>query len=94
MSVSRRVSFGLGLPRATMSNACSSGTPAFIIVASCRVKTAMSFCLIERPPLMRRFFTRVTRMPCRRRLADTMASPPARISPRITLPFLSRPSHS
>ena len=40
--------FGLVLPRATMSKACSSGTPAFIIVASWRVKMAMSFCLIAR----------------------------------------------
>ncbi len=82
------------LPRATMSKACSSGTPAFIIVASWRVKMAMSFCLIALPPLVRRFLTLVTRMPWRRRLALTTASPPARISPRTSLPFLSLPSHS
>jgi hypothetical protein len=33
-----------------MSKACSNGTPAFIIVASWRVKIAMSFCLIDVPP--------------------------------------------
>src|ERR1700712_3624005 len=94
MSVSRRVIFGWVLPRATMSNDWISGTPARIIVESWRVKTAMSFCLIALPPLMRRFLTLLTRMPWRRRLAPTTASPPARISPRTTLPFLSLPSHS
>src|SRR5204862_2513549 len=78
----------------TMSKAWISGTPARIIVESCRVKSAMSFCLMDLPPLSRRFFTLETRTPCRRRLALTMASPPARISPRTTLPFLSLPSHS
>ena len=94
MSVSSRVSLALVLPRATMSNDWISGTPAFIIVDSWRVKTAMSFCLIALPPLMRRFFTLFTMTPWRRRLALTMASPPARISPRTDLPFLSLPSHS
>ena len=82
------------MPRATMSNDWISGTPARIIVESWRVKTAMSFCLIALPPLMRRFFTLLTITPWRRRLALTMASPPARISPRTGLPFLSLPSHS
>src|SRR5256714_8633089 len=94
MSVSRRVTLGLVLPRATMSNDWIKGTPARIITASCRVKMAMSFCLIDLPPLRRRFLTLVIRMPCRRKLALTMASPPARISPRTSLPFLSLPSHS
>ena len=94
ISVSSLVMRGLVLPRATMSKDCSSGTPAFIMVASWRVKIAMSFCLIERPPLVRRLRTLVTRTPWRRRLALTTASPPARISPRTILPFLSLPSHS
>ena len=94
MSVSSRVIFGLVLPRATMSNDWISGTPARIMVESWRVKTAMSFCLIALPPLMRRFFTLLTITPWRRRLALTIASPPARISPRTGLPFLSLPSHS
>ena len=44
--VEQRVSLGLVLPRATMSNDWISGTPAFIIVASWRVKMAMSFCFV------------------------------------------------
>ena len=48
----------------------------------------------KRPPLVRRFLSLVSRMPWRRRLALTWASPPARISPRTILPFLSRPSLS
>src|SRR5207248_4459672 len=48
----------------------------------------------EPPPRVRRFFTFVVSTPWRRRLALTMASPPARISPRTSLPFLSLPSHS
>ena len=43
---------------------------------------------------LRRQGIRVTMMPWRRRLAETIASPPARCSPRTTLPFLSLPSHS
>jgi hypothetical protein len=39
----------------TISNACSSGTPAFIMVASWRVKKAMSLGLIFLPERMRRF---------------------------------------
>jgi hypothetical protein len=77
-----------------MSNDWISGTPARIIVASWRVKIAMSFCLIALAAAQRRFLTLVTRMPWRRRLALTTASPPARISPRTILPFLSLPSHS
>ena len=50
ISVSNRVRRGLVLPRATMSNDWISGTPARIMVESCRVKTAMSFCLIALPP--------------------------------------------
>src|SRR4051794_25893453 len=94
MSVSSRVIFGFVLPRATMSNDWISGTPARIMVESWRVKTAMSFCLIALPPLVRRFFTLLIMTPWRRRLAFTIASPPARISPRTGLPFLSLPSHS
>ena len=45
------------LPRPTMSNACRSGTPAFIIVASWRVKIAMSLGLIFAPERILRFLT-------------------------------------
>ncbi len=77
-----------------MSKACSSGTPAFIIVESWRVKIATSLPPMDLPPLMRRFFTFVTMMPWRRMLALTAASPPARNSPRTSLPVRSLPSHS
>ncbi len=40
-------------PRATMSKDCSSGTPAFIIVASWRVKNVMSFSVTFLPPRKR-----------------------------------------
>jgi hypothetical protein len=83
---------GLAAPLLTISNDCSSGTPAFIIVASWRVKSAMSFSVTLPPPPMRCFLTLVTRIPWRRRVALTTAWPPARISPRITLPALSLPS--
>jgi hypothetical protein len=71
--------------------ACSSGTPAFIITASWRVKSVMSFSVIFLPPRCRTFLTEVTWMPWRRRLAATAASPGARVSPFTTLPVLSLP---
>jgi hypothetical protein len=77
-----------------MSKACKSGTPAFIIVANWRVNRAMSLGLIRLPARMRRFLIFVGKTPCRRRVACTWFSPPARVSPRTTLPFLSLPSHS
>ncbi len=77
-----------------MSKACSKGTPAFIIVDNWRVKMATSFGPTLLPPLSRRFFTFVTMMPWRRMLALTAASPPARNSPRTSLPLRSLPSHS
>ena len=55
MSLSSLETLGLALPRPTMSKACSSGTPAFIMVASWRVKIAMSLGLILAPERMRRF---------------------------------------
>jgi len=77
-----------------MSNACSSGTPDFIIVAIWRVNSAMSLSVMRRPRESLRFLTLVTSTPCRRSVAWTTASPPARISPRMSLPFLSLPSQS
>jgi hypothetical protein len=50
-----------------MSNDCSSGTPALIMVDIWRVKVEMSLALIALPLVRRRFFTLVTRMPWRRR---------------------------
>ena len=63
MACSNRVIFGFSLPRATMSNDCSRGTPALIMVESCRVNSAISFGLIVLPPLARRFFILRIRMP-------------------------------
>ena len=40
---------GLAWPLPTMSNDCSSGTPAFIMVASWRVNSAMSLPVIFLP---------------------------------------------
>src|SRR4051812_26885148 len=91
--MSRRPTAGLLWPLPTMSNACSSGTPAFIIVASCRVNSVMSFSLIEPPSPERWRLTRITATPWRRRVDCTTASPLARMSPFRTLPVRSRPSH-
>ncbi|OIQ67052.1 hypothetical protein GALL_513750 [mine drainage metagenome] len=94
MSLSSRVTLGLGLPRPTMSKACSSGTPAFIMVANWRVKMARSLDLMGFPALMRRFLTLLGITPWRRSAARTWFSPPARVSPRTCLPLRSLPSHS
>jgi hypothetical protein len=64
------------------------------MVASWRVKSVISFSVIF--PLAAKapcFFTFVTVIPWRRKVALTTASPAARISPLTTLPFLSLPSH-
>jgi hypothetical protein len=44
---------GLSCPRPTISKVCSSGTPAFIIVANWRVNSVISLSVICRPPLKR-----------------------------------------
>ena len=75
-----------------MSNDCISGTPAFSIVDSCRVKSARSLCVILRPRENDCFLILLTMTPRRRSDAATTDSPPARISPLTTRPFLSRPS--
>ncbi len=93
-SLSRRVTLGFGLPRPTMSKACSSGTPAFIMVASWRVKIEMSLGRIDRPPDIRRFLTLSGTMPWRRSAVMTRLSLAARVSPRTALPPRSLPSHS
>ena len=83
---------GFAWPLATMSKDCSSGTPAFIIVASWRVNRVMSLSVIFLPLRSDRFLTLVTRMPWRRSVALTTFSPLARSSPRTCLPLRSRPS--
>ena len=100
VSMSERTSFSsfetdaFAWPRPTMSNACSSGTPAFIIVASWRVNSVTSLSLIFLPVLNVCFLILVTRMPCLRNDALTSASPAARISPRTFLPLRSLPSQA
>ena len=51
MSVKSLATDWLSVPLATMSKACSSGTPAFIIVASWRVNMVMSRSVIALPRL-------------------------------------------
>ncbi len=84
---------GLPWPLPTMSKAWSSGTPAFIMTASWRVKIEMSFSVTFEPPREETFFTLETWMPWRRSVAMTTCSPPARTSPLTTLPLLSLPLH-
>jgi hypothetical protein len=91
MSSSSLPTEGLACPRPTISKACSSGTPAFIITASWRVKMEMSFSVIFWPLFCETFLTLVTWMPWRRKVAVTIVSPPARISPLTSLPALSLP---
>jgi hypothetical protein len=49
MSVNSRATELLAVPLATMSKACSSGTPARIITDSWRVNSVMSFSVIFLP---------------------------------------------
>ena len=93
-SFSSLVTLALGLPRPTMSNDCSNGTPAFIMVASWRVKMAISRGLMDFPERMRRFLILIGKTPCLRKDTLTWFSPAARISPRTCLPPRSLPSHS
>ena len=84
---------GLEWPRPTMSKACSSGTPAFIITASWRVKMVRSLAVIFLPPRELTFFTEIFCIPWRRSCASTMWSPAARSSPCCVLPDLSFALH-
>jgi hypothetical protein len=71
MSSSSLPTDGLEWPRPTMSKACSSGTPAFIITASWRVKIVMSFSVIFLPPREETFLTEIFCKPWRRNCAST-----------------------
>jgi hypothetical protein len=77
-----------------MSKDCSSGTPAFIMVASWRVNSEMSLSVTLPAPPWRCLRTFCTTMPWRRSVALTTFSPCARISPRTVLPDRSLPSHA
>src|SRR5512143_90565 len=92
MSIINRENRALLWPRATISNDCSSGTPARSIVASCRVKKVMSRSLTERPPRNDWRLILVTRMPCRRRFVRTTVSDAAFASPRTCRLLRSAPS--
>ncbi len=81
MSIISRANFALLWPRATISNDCSSGTPALSIVASWRVNIVTSFSVIFLPPRNVWRLILVTRMPCRRRLVRSTVSDAARASP-------------
>src|SRR5450759_3016519 len=93
MSNSSLATEGLLWPLPTISKACRSGTPAFIMVASWRVNNEISLAVILLPPRPDAFLTLGLEMPWRRNVAPTMASPEARISPLTTFPVLSLPSH-
>ncbi|MNJ66832.1 hypothetical protein D3C77_629460 [compost metagenome] len=63
---------GLSKPSPMMSKDCNNGTPAFIIVAICRVNRAMSWALIRLPMLKTEWFflrTLPGLMPCLRSFA-------------------------
>ena len=86
---------GLSAPSATMSKLCTSGTPALSMVASWRVKMAISAGLIGLPcppnSGLAFFFTFLGCMPWRRNCALAMAVLAARISPVLLRPDLSVP---
>ena len=80
-------------PRATISNDWSSGTPAFSIVASWRVKNVTSFSDTRFPPRNVWRLILVMRTPWRRRLLVTTVSDAAFVSPRTWRLLRSTPSH-
>ena len=92
-----RMSFciaGFSWPAPMMSNDCTSGMPAVIIVAICREKIAMS-AAVTRPCLrnsMLCFLTRVGTTPWRRSSARTAVSLAATTLPLTFLPVRSVPS--
>src|SRR5512132_1039610 len=92
MSIIRRAKRGFLCPRATISKACSRGTPAFSIVASWRVKNVMSFSLTLPPPRKVCRLSFLMRMPCLRKLEVTTVSDAALTSPRTLRLLRSMPS--
>ncbi len=92
MSISSRATAALLWPLPTMSKACSSGTPDFIMVASWRVNSVMSLSVMLPPRPSFCFLISSTLMPWRRSVALTWASPVALISPRTVLLLLSLPT--
>ncbi len=89
--------FGLSKPSLMMSNDCSSGTPAAIMVDIWRVNRAMSIGLIFFPAPSREmpFLRTLTGvMPCLRSCALTRVGFWLDSSPLTLVPFLSVPSHT
>ena len=88
---------GFSRPSATISKPCTSGTPAFIMVANCRVKIVISsvetFFFIK-PSRIFFFFSRMVLMlmPCFRRVTLARAIFFAGNSPLIFAPLRSIPS--
>ena len=88
---------GLSRPSATISKLCTNGTPAFIMVANCRVKIVIS--KVETRFLVNAsriffFFSRMVLMvtPCLRSVTLAKAILRAGISPLILTPLRSTPS--
>ena len=94
MSSSTLAMRGLAWPRPRASKLCSKGTPACSMVASCRVKSAMSPGLIDAPGVGRCRVTCEFCTPWRRSMAMTWFSPRARIWPRTGWPCVLMPCHS
>ena len=100
MSMIRSRRLALSSPSATISNAETKGTPAFIMVANWRLKIAMSpGVILDRlaPPIPNRgsdfFLTFGLVTPCLRSSALIRAMLVPIISPLALLPFRSRPCH-
>ena len=89
-----RPTAGLEWPLPTISKACNSGTPDFIMVANWRVNSVTSFSVTDPPLPARCFLTESILIPWRRNVALTCDSLAARISPRTDLPPLSFPVHT
>jgi len=85
---------GLAWPLPAMSKACSSGTPAAIMVDSWRVNRAISLCVMALPGPARAALTLLARMPWRRRAMPAAAASAARTMPSTVLPCRSVPFHA
>src|SRR3569832_1943238 len=89
---------GLSWPRPMISKDCTSGTPELIMVASCRLNTAISlgvtFFLAAPNSDFGFFLTLSGLMPRRRSSARTRATLLPLTSPLVRAPFLSVPSHT
>ncbi len=88
---------GFSKPSATISKPCTNGTPAFIMVASCRVKMVISSVVtffLNSPSRIFLRFSRIVLMvtPCLRKVTFANAIFRAGSSPLILTPLRSTPS--